>query len=166
MYLVSRCSDTLESLSDHCYVPGALPSVSTSSQSLTTRGRRHVWDAPLDLSKARKLKDLLFWFGGLDVQRITMTLQTAQSKHLQQITIYPRGSFANPVEETVRRGWQDLDRLLVQFWTSHSIRPKITYDAGKGQDDWGVSAPMFVPELTRRGIVDLVANRCRYMEEE
>jgi hypothetical protein len=113
---------------------------------------------PLDLSKAAKLKELSFRFGWSDVQRITMTLQTAQSKHLQQITIYPRGNFENPVEETVRLGWQDLDRLLVQFWTSHSIRPKIMHETGKGQAAWGLFAERLLPELSRRGLVDLATH--------
>ena len=120
---------------------------------------------PLDLSKATKLKGLSFRFGGLDVHRITMALQTVQSKHLQQITIRLCGNFANPVEETVRRGWQDLDRLLVQLWASHSIRPNITHGTRKGQGDWEVSAPRLLPELTRKGLVDLVVNQSRYMEE-
>jgi hypothetical protein len=121
---------------------------------------------PLDLSRATKLKELSFRFEGLDVQRITMALQTVQSEHLQQITIRLCGDPVNPFEETVRLGWQDLDRLLVQFWTSHSIRPKITYDTREGHDDWGVSASRLLPELTKRGLVDLVVNPSRYMEEE
>jgi hypothetical protein len=115
---------------------------------------------PLDLSKASKLKELSFRLGGLDVQRITMALQTVQSEHLQQITIHSCGNFANPVEEAVRQAWQDLDRMLVQFWTSHSIRPKITHDAGKGQDYWGVSVSRLLPVLTWRGLVDVVASQC------
>ena len=117
---------------------------------------------PLDLSKATKLKDLSFRFGWSDVQRITMTFQTAQSKHLQQITIYPRGNFANPVEETVCLGWQDLDRLLVQSWTSHSIRPRIMHGVGEEQDVSRLLASRLLPELTRRGLVDLVTHQRQY----
>ena len=42
MGLVSRCSDTLESLSISYYTPCALPSASTSGQYLTTIRARHV----------------------------------------------------------------------------------------------------------------------------
>ena len=43
--LVSRCSDTLESLTISYYTPGALSSASTSGQYLTTTGGySHVWD--------------------------------------------------------------------------------------------------------------------------
>jgi hypothetical protein len=117
---------------------------------------------PLDLSKATKLKELSFRFEWLGLQRITMALQTVQSKYLQQITICPRGNFANPVEETVCLGWQDLDHLLVRFWTSHSIRPEIIYEAGEKHDVWNLLALKFLPELTRRGLVDLVAYKHQY----
>ena len=127
---------------------------------------------PLDLSRAAKLKDLSYTCGGSDIQRVTMALQTVQSKNLQQINIYPcktlrdlqqtnthlYGTPGNPVEEAILQQWQDLERVLVQFWTSHSIRPKITYDAGIGQKDWGALVPRLMPELTRRGLFDLVEN--------
>jgi hypothetical protein len=105
----------------------------------------------LDFSKATKLKELVFYCGEPNVQRITMALQTVQSKNLQQITICPYGSWENPVEEDVRQEWQDLDHLLVQFWTSCSIRPRIIYG-----DYLRALVPNLLPELTRRGLVDLV----------
>jgi hypothetical protein len=112
---------------------------------------------PLDLSKAVKLKELLFRCGKLNLPRITMALQTVQSKNLQQITINPYGTFVNPIGATDPQEWQDLDRLLVQFWTSHSIRPKIVYQAGKGLNDL---VPSLLPELMGRGAVYLVEDNC------
>ena len=47
----------------------------------------------------------------------------------------------------------ELDRLLVQFWVTHSIRPRVVNAAGKGLRGYG---PSLLPELTRRGLVDLV----------
>ena len=114
---------------------------------------------PLDLSKATKLEDLSFLFGGLDVQRITTTLQTVQSKHLQQITIHPCGTLANPVGETVLQRWQDLDRLLVQFCISPSIRPRIKYEVRKGEDALRAFISSLLPELTRRELTDFVENQ-------
>jgi hypothetical protein len=111
---------------------------------------------PGDLSRATKLKDLSLSFGWLDVQRVTTALQTVQSKHLQQITIHPCGILTKSVEETVLRRWQDLDRLLVQFWTSHSIRPMIKYEVRKGGDAMRAFTPSLLPELTRRGLVGSV----------
>jgi hypothetical protein len=110
----------------------------------------------LDFSKATKLKELVFYCGKPNVQRITMALQTVQSKNLQQITIRPYGSWANLVEEDVRQEWRDLDRLLVQFWTSRSIRPRIIYEAGKEGDYLRALVPKLLPKLTRRGLVDLI----------
>jgi hypothetical protein len=86
-----------------------------------------------------------------------MALQTVQSKNLQQITINPYGIFPSKIGGKVRQEWQELDHMLLQFWTSHSIRPRIKYNAGNaGDDDLGVLAPSLFPELTRRGAVDLI----------
>jgi hypothetical protein len=83
-----------------------------------------------------------------------MALQTVQSEHLQQITIHPYTTFADLTEESARQEWQDLDRLLVQFWTLRSIRLQIKYEVGKGGNDLRAFAPSLLPELTRRGLVD------------
>ena len=128
---------------------------------------------PLDLSKATKLKYLSFRCGQPSIQRVTMALQTVQSKDLQKISIHPCSTFADlqlinfspsgtspsPVEGPVLQEWQDLDRLLVQFWNSHSIRPEITYEAGKGHNAWSVLSQTLLPEVTRRGLFDLVENK-------
>jgi hypothetical protein len=128
---------------------------------------------PLNLSTATKLKDLSFQCRRSDIQRVTMALQSVQSENLQQIIIYPLavsadlelfnihpyGTPGNPVKETVLQEWRDLERVLVRFWTSHSIRSKILYKAGKGQKDWEALVPRLLPELTRRGLFDLVEKR-------
>ena len=86
-----------------------------------------------------------------------MALQTVGSKNLRQITIHLCTISSDyPIEEETRRDWQDLDLLLVRLWTSHSIRPRFMYGpdrTGKGARDY---APSLLPELTRRGVVDLV----------
>jgi hypothetical protein len=117
---------------------------------------------PLDLSKAIKLRELSFRCGGPNIQRITMALRTVRSRDLQQITIHLYTTSANLITEAVRQEWQDLDRLLLQFWISHSIRPKITYEADKRWDDLRASASGLLPELTKRGLVDLVKNQHPY----
>jgi hypothetical protein len=110
----------------------------------------------LDLSRATKLKDVEFRCERLSIQRTTMALQTLKSKNLRQITIHPDATLANPIGETVHREWQDLDHLLVRFWTSHSIRPKIKYELREGGNDLRDLVPSLLPELTKRGLVDLV----------
>ena len=111
----------------------------------------------LDLSKATKLKDLALRWRGPSPQRITMALQTIESKKLQHITIHLYNTtLEDPVEEMDHREWQDLDHLLVQLWTSHSIRPQAAYEVVGGGKDLRDHAPSLLPELTRRGLVDLV----------
>jgi hypothetical protein len=112
---------------------------------------------PLDLSKATKLRDLSFRCERPNTRRITMALQSVKSENLRQITIHPSGTFARPIGPAEPREWHDLDRLLVQFWTSHSIRPTIRYKAGERGRDFGRLARLLLPELTERGLVDLVA---------
>ena len=58
------------------------------------------------------------------------------------------------IRGAVRREWEDLDRLLVELWTSSSVRPKIIYQMGEGENDVGDPVPRFFPELTRRGVVE------------
>jgi len=87
----------------------------------------------------------------LSVQWITTTLQTVKSKSLQHITIYPAFSIPETIEEAVHQEWQDLERMLVQFWTSHSIRLQVTArNEGKNPGD---HVPSLLPELTKRGLV-------------
>jgi hypothetical protein len=111
---------------------------------------------PLDLSRATKLKDVGFRCGRSTIRWITTALESIQSKNLQQITatIHPIGAFGNPIEDAVRQEWQDLDHLLVQFWTSRSIRPKFMCE--RGENGFRGLAPNLLPELMRRGLVDLV----------
>ena len=109
----------------------------------------------LDLSKATKLKDVEFRCGKPDVQWITMALRTIESKTLQRITIDLYAPSVRQMGETVCQEWRDLDRLLVQFSTSHSIRPKITNGKWEGGVNLGSIVPMLLPELTRRGMVDV-----------
>jgi len=113
---------------------------------------------PLDLSKATKLKHLEFMqtMSRFSVQWITMALQTVKSENLQSITIYLINGFPETIEEGPRQGLRDLDRLLVKFWITHSIRPRITYKLGNGRKDPRDDVPSLLPELAERGLVDLV----------
>jgi hypothetical protein len=96
------------------------------------------------------------------VEWITTALQTITPKHrdLRQITIEMSYHFALPtppanlkqaIEEN-RGQWLDLDRLLVQFWESRSVRLKV-YTMGRGVID---HVRLLLPEVTGRGITDLV----------
>jgi len=151
--LVLECSDTLEYLDVTYDFAGAYPSP------LYVIGTLPLRLGPLassfDLSAASKLKGLVFQCARPSVQWITYALETTKTKNLQQITIRPYGaSLENP--EEVHREWLDLDRLLVRFSTSRSIRPRAAYEPdGLGLDLSDYASSLF-PELTRRGLVDLV----------
>jgi hypothetical protein len=117
----------------------------------------------MDLSKATKLKDVVFRSGLQRVEWVVKALQTITPQHrdLQHliIDILHNYSFADlgdndeeAVGELVHGQWPDLDRLLIQFWGSHSIRPKVVFTAGHGVED---SIESLLPEITKRGIVEV-----------
>ena len=120
----------------------------------------------IDLSKATMLKDVTFRVRSQSVEWITMVLQTITPKHrdLRQISIYLSfyliitmgSSDRQTVGETIYGQWSDFDSLLVRFWESHSIRPRVisttpTREERVARDfvEW------LLPEVTRRGIVEL-----------
>ena len=111
---------------------------------------------PLNLSKAANLKCLNFMWERSSVQWITMTPQTVKSKSLQDITVYPNGALPETIGEEVHWEWQNLDQLLVQFWSTHSICPQIVYMAGKGGDSLRDCVLSLLLELTKRRLIDLV----------
>ena len=93
----------------------------------------------------------------LSVEWITATLQTIKSKTLQHITLYP-ATTAHMVEDAVYEEWQELDCLLVQLWTLHPIRLQLMYRMGEGEGERDLRDHILslLPELSRRGLVDLV----------
>ena len=114
--------------------------------------------APHDLSKATRLKHVTFARTRMRsiVQWIIMTLQTVKSENLQSITICPDHNISATVGEADHQEWNGLNRVLVQFWSTHSIRQCIMYLAGRGEKDMRDCAPSLFPELARRGLVDMV----------
>ena len=115
-----------------------------------------VGASTIDLSKATKLKYLKFLWGGSTVRWITTTLQTVKSKNLQRISLCRDGVLPEMIREEFHQELKDLDHLLVQFWITHSIRLQVTYVVGKGMEDLRDCVSSLLPELTRRGLVDLV----------
>lgn len=102
-----------------------------------------------------------------------MTLDTITSEHqdLHQISIriphilgYATAQECTTIERRIGKmnpgtRWSDLDRLLVGFWESRSIRAAVVYhrtprrNGARGIRDW---ATYLFPELTKRGVIDLV----------
>ena len=117
----------------------------------------------MDLSKATKLKDVIFRPGLRRVEWVVKALQTITPKHrdLRRVVIdiprnYTLASLGangeQAIGESVYEQWPDLDRLLVQLWESHSIRPKVVCTAGHDVEDFIGS---LLPEIMRRGVVDV-----------
>ena len=97
-----------------------------------------------------------------------MALHTITSEHrgLQQISLpvsydFTRGANVRQnIGEVTYGHWLDLDRLLVGFWESHSIRPKILYTHTPQDEEVAVECiSCLLPKITRRGIIDLVGYR-------
>ena len=154
--LVSACSGTLENLSIcRFFRSGFLQPLrlSRTLPLLVDVGTDRVRFP--DLSKASKLKVLGFTGKGSIVHWVIAALRSVESKNLQGITIrLNTATFRD--EETDNREWEDLDQLLVQFWTSHSIRPRLVYSPNSEGRDMREYAPSLLPGLTRGGLVDLV----------
>ena len=109
-----------------------------------------------DLSRAAKLQDVIFRCVALSAKWISKALHTARSRNLQRISFELQHiAIGVAVWETVHQEWADLDHLLVKFWTSRSIRPKVMYEPGKEEEMKDHVARLF-PEAMRRGIIDLV----------
>jgi hypothetical protein len=154
MDLVSRCSDTLQFLDVVNEPSGEFPLSLYPIYNLPLHADASGTTG-LDLSKTTKLRDVVFRCGMANIEWINKTLQTTEPKNLQHLSLaLPRAlDIRDTVWETVHQEWLDLDCLLVQFWTSHSLRPKVMCEPGKGGKDY---VARFLPELTSRGIVDLV----------
>ena len=111
----------------------------------------------INLSKAEKLKDVEFRPGGPNAEWMSAVLRTAKSENLQQITIHfythaVHTVLRYPADAMTRLEWRDLDHLLVQLWTTRSIRPVFTYEERGGE----AQVPELLPELASRGVFDVV----------
>jgi hypothetical protein len=118
----------------------------------------------IDLSEVIKLKDVVFRLTLWRVECITATLKTITPKHrnLRQIMIdvshHSTLLGANPdvggaVGAANHGQWLDLDRILVRFWESSSVRPVVVCTTERGIGD---CIGFLLPEITRRGIIDLI----------
>ena len=110
------------------------------------------------------LEDVFFQAKSENVDWITMALRTITDEHqdLRRVSICVPFVGADTgvgriVGQVVCRQWLDLDRSLVQLWESHSIRPVVKCKTPilEGQDMRDCIRRL-MPEVTRRGIIDLV----------
>lgn len=122
--------------------------------------------ASTDLSKAVKLRDVVFRPEKLRIGSITTALQTITPKHqdLQQISIYVHfdstltktgADVRQTVGEQILGEWLDLDRLLAQLWESRSIRLKVISTARNEGQGMKNCIESLLPEITKRDWVSL-----------
>ena len=84
--------------------------------------------------------------------------------HGRDINCVDPANFGRAIGDPIYREWLELDHLLVQLWESHSIRPKVTYIALSYMHEGRARSCMesLLPEVTTRGIVDLVERKSRW----
>ena len=160
--LVDGCSHTLESLDISDAYGTFARHLRPHLNSLLFVA--HTSPASFDLSKATKLKDVVFRPGPWGVKRATTALQTItpEHRHLWQIAIHIPyywtlamllAKVDGPTVEVRFERWLDLDRVLIQFWESRSIRPNLIPVA---KPDAGDQIRYLLPEIMERGAIDLV----------
>lgn len=130
----------------------------------------------IDLSKAIRLKETTFACS-FDPWWVIMALRSVTCNHrnLQRVSViadwllYRRGfcrfdpaNIVNWVGEAVYLRWLELDRLLFRLWESHSVHLEVRYEIPPSMDEKRARGFMeeFFPELTSRGLVDLVGRKC------
>ena len=126
---------------------------------------------PIDLSKVIGLKAVTFGWAR-DFQWAIKALRTVthDNINLQQLSFDAAWTSYGPnvgdddlnellsdIGETSYQEWLKLDNVLAQLWESHSIRPEVTYNVPRGMDEVAeCRMQILLPEVTTRGIVDLV----------
>ena len=161
--LVMRCSRTLESLEIIHARRRTFIRICVRTDD-STLFQVDLERGSFDLSMATNLRDLVFRPESQSAEWITMALQTITPEHrdLQRISIHMPyyltllgvgvGKFLG---EATCREWSDLDRLLVQFWESRSIRPRVgCVRLGQKQQSTEYCIGCLLPEITKRGIFD------------
>ena len=129
----------------------------------------------MDLSTLTKLKDVTIRCKSWSIGWVIATLKTIKSEDLQKIAIHLPGNLdCKKLELTIKDiggtnsglRWWNLDRLLVQFWESKSIRPKVLYSQMEyGMERANDLARCLMPESSRRGIIDLVEVRTAHRRD-
>ena len=164
--LVLGCSDTLECL-DVKYKWSGTYNFWFHSGGVVNHLRFAGTPDPIDLSKATKLKFLIFRLRTLGCRRVLAMLETITAEHrdLRQVSIHlpykriPRGNaayFRFYLGSDLYEKWLELDRLLVYLSESRSIRPRvvITESMGPTLVIKDLISHLF-PEITARGLIDL-----------
>ena len=155
MDLVSRCSDTLQSLTLIDSVTCTFHLASAQRSLISSCPRPDASHAtPLDLSQTTKLTDIQFQCNRPNVLWVAETLRTANIDNLQKVSLYV-SSFVIALGDRYGE-WPNLDHLFVLLWYSHSLRPTLTYKPGRDYKDLADGIAMLLPESTRRVAIKVV----------
>ena len=116
-----------------------------------------------DLSKARRLKEVVFRLGVLNDVWITLALKTITPDHrnLHQISIYiPTYSFLNTSQSLgeIYSHWVDLDCFLIKMQDLNTIHTRVMHGAEGGEDVYECTE-MLLPDMMKRRMIELVNQR-------
>jgi hypothetical protein len=148
--------DTAESVRMNHYAPTGYGPIASAGDRYLTAAPDSITAYLLDLSKAAKLKEAWFQCDKPNVEWITSTLRTIKSTGPQwaKINISSHRTFNDPIEETTRQEWEDLDHLLDGLWTSRLVYPEVVYTAWQGIDaSVGERVRGFLLKPTSRGAI-------------
>ena len=165
--LVEKCSHTLEylNIARHLCCTSVRACICTDNSLLFPVEPEST---PVNLSKATKLGSVVFRPESLNIEWITVMLQTITSKNraLRQISIHAPGySRLFKVSTNIRQSigeaacglWSDLDRPLIQFWESRSLHPKVICVMAREETrDTSHWIECLMPEATGRGMIDFI----------
>ena len=117
----------------------------------------------VDLSKARRLKEVVFRLGVLNDVWITLALKTITPDHrnLHQISIYiPTYSFLNTSQSLgeIYSHWVDLDCFLIKMRDLNTIHTRVMHWAEGGEDAYECTE-MLLPDMMKRRMIELVDQR-------
>ena len=113
--------------------------------------------ASIDLSEAIRLREVVLRLRYLNDAWAGPTLKTLTSEHkdLQLISICI-SIYEYEIETETHILWVDLDHALVQLWESKAITIRVTYNTDEDEAEAREFVEQLLPEVTRRGIVELV----------
>jgi len=163
--LVERCAETLEYFHIRCRTLSKFRSlnlcdrVSNGPVVFVSAGAEVAF---INLSKATRLREVGFrlldpydvWAGSTlktltpnhkDLWRISIHMVIREHANLQQI-------FGIDICDS----WADLDHTLIQLWESNAVTTRVTYATGGDKTEARKFVEQLLPEMTRRGIVELV----------
>ena len=133
--------------------------------------------SPIDLSKARKLKDVALLSISLNIQWVTTALRTITTNHrnFQKVSLRapcllhrlaPTFNHDDPavirrrIGEVTHTQWSEFDHLLAQLLESRLVRLELLYGDHKDRTACRC-ANSLLPKVTKRGTVDLVSWKLR-----